>query len=771
MIKHLCFLLCLSFLHTKISLAQPAGDPNLGIIPAPVSVKRADGNFIMGAGVLFKTIGVENADLIILAKGMFSQLANQPNKEIDHGTFELRLDKQSNISAEGYQLRIRPQGIQLIARSEQGLFYGLQTLSQLCVQARQRSQIINLPLVDIDDYPRYGYRGMHLDVSRHFFPISFVKKYIDLLAQYKLNTFHWHLTDDQGWRIEIKKYPKLTQIGAYRSQTVIGNYHDRFPQWFDGQPHGGFYSQAEVKEILDYARARFITVIPEIEMPGHSQAALAAYPELACGDQPGPFKVGETWGIIPDVYCAGKENTFQFLEDVLSEVMELFPSTYIHIGGDECPKVKWKSCSYCQKRIRDKKLKNESELQSYFIQRIEKFVNTKGRKVIGWDEILEGGLAPNATVMSWQSIEGGIAASKQNHDAIMTPVSIVYFDHAQGRSDQEPLCIGGNTPLEEVYSYNPTPSKLTPEQQKHIIGVQANVWTEYMPSAAKVEYMLLPRLYALSEIAWSPLSRKDYANFSKHRVPSHLAQLDAGATNYRVPNVIGISDTSMVGAQFHFQLQPSVAGAQVFYTIDGYSPRESDLLYEKPLDIFVLKNEKRVLKALVITPSGKRSAVTTVTMSNLDPFPPIATTNTFTKSGLKYYLVPGEFDTVMAVDTMSATNKGALTSNIKLSAISEKPRTYGLVFRGYIKIPADGLYTFSSLSDDGSRILIDDQTVVDNDGKHASFELAGGVNLEKGYHKFEIRYFQRGGSSTLKIFMTEPGKSKVELPPTVLFIE
>ena len=744
-------------------------DPNLGIIPVPVSIKKAEGIFKLGTFIQLLTVGVTNPNLIKFAKDIVAE--NTDTRHIDYiqpnAYYKIILDKSVKLPEEGYKLSITQAGVKVLAKTERGLFYGLQTLLQLFPQKTGYSESISLPFVEIEDYPRYSYRGMHLDVGRHFFPASFIKKYIDLLAQYKLNTFHWHLTEDQGWRIEIKKYPKLTQIGGFRDQTLIGNFHDRFPQWFDHTRYGGFYTQDEVKDIVAYAAAKFITVIPEIEMPGHSMAALAGYPELACKANPGPFKVAEKWGIFNDVYCAGKENTFAFLEDVLSEVMALFPSQYIHIGGDECPKTRWKECPYCQKRIQDQKLKDEHELQSYFIQRIEKFINSKGRKIIGWDEILEGGLAPNATVMSWQGTAGGIAAAKQNHDVIMTPQNYVYFDHSQGKSDQEPLAIGGNTPLQEVYSYDPTPTSLSVEQQKRILGVQANVWTEYMPTIPKVEYMIFPRIYALAEIAWSSLDRKNYTNFSQERVPQHLAKLDRTATVYRVPTVIGVQDTSMVGSQFSFDLISPVKGAKIYYTIDGYTPRETDQVYDKSIEITVPPNEKRFLKTIVITPSGRRSAVTHVELNNLHPLKPVDAPAV--QPGLNYYFIPGDFDSTSEIDILRASEKGVTNAALNLTSFSKKARSFGLVFTGYINIVEDGIYTFTSLSDDGSKVVIDDQTVVNNDGKHARFALTAGVSLLKGFHKIEIRYFQVGGSSTLKLFMAEPGKPKAEMPPGLLF--
>jgi hexosaminidase len=415
---------------------------------------------------------------------------------------------------EGYQLSVSDKSISLSAGAPTGIFHGIQTMLQLM---HEDSPIVSG--VEIDDAPRYAYRGMHLDVGRHFFPVDFIKKYIDYLARYKYNYFHWHLTEDQGWRIEIKKYPKLQEVAAYRNETLIGHYSDK-PHKFDGQKYGGYYTQEEVKEIVAYATERHITVIPEIEMPGHAQAALAAYPELACTD--GPIEVATKWGVFPDVYCP-TEITFGFLEDVLMEVFELFPSKYIHIGGDECPKTAWENSEFCQDLIKKEGLKDEHGLQSYFIQRMEKFINANGRSIIGWDEILEGGLAPNATVMSWRGIQGGIEAAEQGHDVIMTPGSHCYFDHYQSDSPDEPLAIGGFLPLEKVYSFDPTPKELSPEHAKHILGGQANVWTEYLKTPESVEYMIFPRMCALAEALWSPKENLNYEDFMSRLEPQLIS--------------------------------------------------------------------------------------------------------------------------------------------------------------------------------------------------------------------------------------------------------
>ncbi|HMH23717.1 MAG TPA: family 20 glycosylhydrolase, partial [Puia sp.] len=441
-----------------------------------------------------------------------------------------------------YQMKVSSAGISIVGDTHPGTFYGIQTLIQLLPTDPSLSggtnggdddaagdaagkRGLNIPAVSIEDYPRFGYRGMHLDVGRHFFPVSFVKKYIDYLALHKMNYFHWHLTEDQGWRIEIKKYPRLTEIGSWRSSTIIGHNPGTGN---DSIPHGGYYTQEEIKDVVKYAADRYITILPEIELPGHSSAALTAYPSLGCTG--GPYMVQQHWGVFKDVFCAGNDSTFQFLEDVLDEVMALFPSKYIHIGGDECPKDSWKKCPKCQKRIKDNGLKDENELQSYFVQRIEKYINSKGRRMIGWDEILEGGLARDATVMSWRGEKGGIEAAKQDHDVIMTPGDYVYFDHAQIKNEDS-LNIGGFLPLDKVYSYEPVPPTLTTEQAKHIWGAQANVWTEYMTNPRKVEYMIFPRMSALAEVLWSPKEQRNWPDFEK-RLQTQYKRYGLWGVNY-----------------------------------------------------------------------------------------------------------------------------------------------------------------------------------------------------------------------------------------------
>lgn len=514
----------------------------ISIIPRPVQLEKTTGSFSISKAT---TIMVENPDLeslrvarmfadrIQTAGGMSLKVV-ETKKYVAHKDVILftTTGSDATLGKEGYQLSVSRDNVKIIASTAAGLFYGMQTVFQMLpaqIEGSVTSSAVKwqLPGVEITDKPRFGWRGMHLDVARHFVPVEFVKKYIDNLAMHKLNTFHWHLTDDQGWRIEIKKYPKLTEVGAWRKETLIGHNRDK-PHKFDGVRHGGIYTQEQAREIVQYAKERFITVVPEIEMPGHAKAAIASYPELGVTGK--PVEVGTHWGVFPDIFNV-EESTFSFLENVLTEVIDIFPSEYIHIGGDEAIKDQWKASDRIQQRIKELGLKDEHELQSYFITRMEKFINSKGRKMIGWDEILEGGLAPNATVMSWQGEEGGIAAAQANHDVIMTPIQSLYFWWYQGDKKTEPLAAGGFISLEKVYRYDPVPSVLTPEQGKHILGAQACAWAEYMESPAKVEYMVFPRISALAEIVWSPKEGKNWNDF-KSRMAKQFKRYDQRKINY-----------------------------------------------------------------------------------------------------------------------------------------------------------------------------------------------------------------------------------------------
>lgn len=506
---------------------------------------------------------------------------------------------------EAYQLKVDPETVTIAASSEAGVFYGIQTLRKSIPVALGAT--ISLPAAEINDYPRFGYRGAHFDISRHFFTVDEAKCFIDMMALHNMNRLHWHLTDDQGWRLEIKKYPLLTEIGSKRTETVIGRNSGKY----DGKPYGGFYTQEQAKEVVAYAAQRYITVVPEIDLPGHMQAALAAYPHLGCTG--GPYEVWRQWGVSDHVLCAGKDSTFTFIDDVMTEIMAIFPSEYIHVGGDECPKTQWEKCPKCQARIRtlglksDDKHSKEERLQSVVINHAEKFLNEHGRKIIGWDEILEGGLAPNATVMSWRGEAGGIEAAKQKHDVIMTPNTYLYFDYYQAKDvENEPLAIGGYLPLERVYNYEPVPASLTPEEQRYITGVQANHWSEYITEFAHLQYMALPRWAALSEIQWTMPEKKNYAEF--------LTRLPRLIDLYRVEGYNFAKHLYDVTAQFTpnpatGSLEVTLStldDAPIHYTLDGTAPTASSPRYSAQLSI----QKNGTFQAVAIRPTGN-SRITT----------------------------------------------------------------------------------------------------------------------------------------------------------------
>ncbi len=499
------------------------------IIPFPKSVVMSDGVFELRNDVTsFQAALNEGFENVIAdfkqewsAKKGFRFAANSTSKST------ILIEKNANLEKEAYSLSIKKNKIVIKASAEQGLFYAFKTLEQL-ISKNEKTNTLEVPCCEITDEPRFAYRGMHLDVARHFFSIDEVKKYLDVMAMYKFNTFHWHLTDDQGWRFESLTYPKLNTISAFRKETLRGTHRDK-PWTYDGTPYGGFYTQAQMREVVAYAAARQITVIPEIELPGHSLAALAAYPELGCTNS--AVEVGTHWGVYDDVYCT-KEINFQFWESILTEVMAVFPSEYIHIGGDECVKTRWKQCAHCQSVIKKENLKNEEELQHYVILRIEKFLETHHKKLIGWDEILDGGLTPNATVMSWRGEIGGVKAAQLQHDVIMTPDKYCYFDHYQAEPKaQQPAAIGGMTTLQKVYGYEPIPQGLTLDQARYIKGAQGNVWTEYIGTDEKLEYMAFPRAIALAEVVWSPKNTRNWPSFQQ-RFDAHKPILDAMNVHY-----------------------------------------------------------------------------------------------------------------------------------------------------------------------------------------------------------------------------------------------
>ncbi|MEP6901793.1 MAG: family 20 glycosylhydrolase [Actinomycetota bacterium] len=741
------FIFCLFFCFA--ALAQTS---ELNIIPQPKSITRTKGEFKLNYKTKIvatddagrKSAGVLN-DLLMKNYGFKLEYTDKPAKK-NAITFLPQSAADGKMANEAYSLSIKPKDIQ-ITGNETGQFYALQTLSQLLpVEFKGETKI---PAVEISDEPRFPYRGMHLDVGRHFMPPEFVKKYIDLMAQYKFNQFHWHLTEDQGWRIEIKKYPRLTEIGSRRKETVKEK--NREPYIGDGVPVEGFYTQEQIKDVVAYAKARKINVIPEIELPGHSSAALAAYPELGCKENY-EYKVQTTWGIFKEVYCP-TEKTFQFLEDVVSEVVALFPdSPYIHIGGDEVLKDFWKDSAEVKELMKRENLKDEHEVQSYFIQRMEKFINSKGKKIIGWDEILEGGLAPNATVMSWRGEKGGIEAAKAKHDVVMTPTDFMYFDYGQGDPRTEPINIGGYLPLEKVYSYNPQSKELTDEEKKYVLGAQGNVWTEYIKTPEKVEYMVFPRMLALAEVVWSSLEKKDFADFQR-RLSAHFPRLDKQNVNYRIPAPDGLQNQILSSeSKAKIELKETMANAKIFYTVDGSTPDENSKLYDKPFEIELKPNEKIDLKTIVINDKNRKSVTYSATLLRREMLANVELSEQ--KQGVNVSFFKGEFKTVKDIDK-SAPTESFESKSIQLLQFNDKTaklkESFGVIFDGFINVPSDGIYEFEMDSDDGAVFLVGEEAIVDLDGLHGKLTASGIVPLKKGFHKIRLKYFQASGDATLNL--------------------
>lgn len=574
------------------------------IIPKPLDVNcKGDASFLLkdGVAVIYPENNrkmQDNAEFLVdyVERQTGVKLTSHAGMPVD-GAICLTLDL-SDDNAEAYKLIVNDKRVCISGASEAGVFYGIQTLRKSLPVAQDIN--VNLSAVEIYDKPRFAYRGAMLDVARHFYTVDEVKTFIDMLALHNINRFHWHLTDDQGWRIEIKKYPKLMSVASERKETVVGRWYSGI---YDGKPYGGYYTQDELRDVIDYAAKRHITIIPEVDLPGHMQAALTAYPELGCTG--GPYEVRTIWGVSQDVLCVGNDFTLQFVKDVLSEVADIFPSEYIHIGGDECPKVRWEKCPKCQERIKSLGLKSdakhtkEQRLQSYMIQEAAKYLKEKGKRIIGWTEILEGGLVPDATLMSWIGESGGIEAAHQHHDVIMTPNTYLYFDYYQSKKvEDEPLAIGGYLPIEKTYNYEPMPKELTKEEQQYIKGVQANLWTEYIPVFSQVQYMVLPRLGAAAEVQWTDPSKKDYKDFLR-RVPHLVAVYDCYgwncATHVYDVNVDMKADT--VNHVLNVQLS-TMADDPIYYTLDGQDPTEKSLKYTKPFTI----DQSVVLKTMAVHP-------------------------------------------------------------------------------------------------------------------------------------------------------------------------
>ena len=713
----------------------------INIIPTPVNLEQKTGFFKLGSSM---KIYASSPEAKVVGE-FFAAKLNQPtgysitvvdDSEPSRG-IALLIDSSVDVNDEGYLLDMDEKKLTIRAKTPQGLFYGMQTFLQLLPAEIESSTVVEgiywkTPVVSIKDEPRFGYRGIMLDPCRHFMPVENVKKYIDVLSLFKINRLHWHLTDDQGWRIEIKKYPKLTEVGSKR---VEG----------EGTEHGGFYTQEEIKEVVQYAADHFITVIPELELPGHEMAAIAAYPELSCKGEPGTPRI--IWGVEDIVMCPGKEDMFEFLEDVIDEMVPLFPSEYFHIGGDECPKTSWEKCPLCQARIRKEGLRDDKEhtaeekLQSYVVQRMEKYLATKGKKIIGWDEILEGGLAPTATVMSWRGEQGGIAAASMDHTVIMTPGGNgMYLDAYQGDSKIEPVTIGGYTPLEKTYSYNPIPDTLAQiGKGDMILGVQGNTWAEYMYTEEKRDYMIFPRILAVAEIGWTPLDRKDYKDFER-RVENAYVRLDAHGVNYHIPlpeqpngscDFVAFTDK----ATLTFQTSRPV---KMVYTLDGSEPTPASTAYTAPIEL----TETTTLKIASVLPSEKMSRVRTIQVEK-QPLAPAKTVDK-TTPGLSMEVYDGMYLSVAdfeakkpqprAKKVISKTRE--LTAQVPAPESMRGVKQYAAVATGYVNIPADGVYFISSNLEE---VWIDGKLMVNNGGEVKRFSRHDtSAALAKGLHEIKL---------------------------------
>ncbi len=751
------------------------------LVPKPESVVPGAGRFQLTGSTRLVVSDALDAELLRLAEGLAEPMRRATGWPVTvegpgageadaiRLTLEPSLDSVADLPEtpltrdESYALSVTESGIVIEAATHAGLFYGIQTLRQL-LPAELASGVASdevaagwaVPALEIEDRPRFVYRGLHLDVGRHFFPPEFIKRYIDLLAAYKLNVFHWHLTEDQGWRLEIDRYPRLTEVGAYRAETILEKNFD--PYVGDGIPYGGFYTKDEVRDIVAYAAERYVTVIPEIELPGHSVAALAAYPELACTGE--SFEVATVWGVNEDIYCP-HERTFEFLEGVLTEVMELFPSPYIHIGGDEAPKRRWEESAVAQEVIRREGLADEHELQSWFIQRIERFLLAHDRRLIGWDEILEGGLAPQATVMSWRGVSGGIEAARQGHDVVMTPTSHLYFDYYQGDPEGEPLAIGGYLPLEKVYAFEPVPPDLTEAEARHVLGAQGNVWTEYMKTPRHVEYMAYPRALALAEIVWSPRSGRNWKDFSA-RLQEQLRRLEALGVNYRIPEPGGLEEDRLtLGDRFRVELGNPLPWGEVRYTLDGSDPGPESALYLEPLELVTAESGTTV-SARVVLPAGRLGPIARAEVTRGSLRTGLDIDSGRLVPGLELAYVEDTFHTAAALADARADRLGAIP-RVELPGI-EREEQFGLRFRGYLRVPYGDVYTFQLTSDDGSQLYLKEELVIDHDGYHGASGRTGSVALAKGHHRLRLLYFQAGGGRELALRVRQ-GDGPFEMVP------
>ncbi|MGL4994498.1 MAG: beta-N-acetylhexosaminidase [Bacteroidales bacterium] len=693
-------------------------DRYVDVTPTPREIKHGKDIFTLSKSTTF---WIDEADSLTNIKEHFLKrihsglgFTTEKTNDIANADIRLVIDSTNNISFDGYTLDITKENIVISSSNARGLFYGLQTLWQLLPPSFEKldnnkiSDHISIASVSIKDSPNFKYRGMMLDACRHFQEIEFIKKQLDIMASYKMNQFHWHLTEDQLWTIEIDKYPLLTEIGSKRKEP-------------DGTTHSGYYSKEDIKEIVKYASERYITVIPEIELPGHAMAALTAYPELSCTG--GPFEIRNTWGVEDNLYCAGNERVFEFLGNIFDEVVELFPSKYIHIGGDEAPKSIWAKCPKCQKRIKDNNLKNEEELQSWFIHRVENMLLERGKMIIGWDEILEGGLAPSATVMSWQGEKGGIAAASMGHDVIMTPTTWCYLNFGQGSVEVEPITIEYNFPLEKCYAYHPIPEAIPKEKRHHIIGIQGNMWTEYISTPSEVEYYIYPRLLAIAETGWSTPENKNWDSFM-NRLDSQLERLENRGVNYHIPMPEGPLSDTIEFINSTSLLFSNNRGYEMIYTLDGSEPNLRSNRYTNPLEI----RDNSQLKIATITPWGRVSNIRTILLKSGKYGTPSIEPIKFTCKRAE-----GHFR------DCSELKEATWSTEYPVRDFQDnlKPEDLGaLAYEGSFEITNDSVYCFTTEMDE---LYIGGNMVLQNNGKlirHSRSRTS--IALAKGIHHFKL---------------------------------
>lgn len=751
-------------------MSTPAVGADINIIPVPVKTLRLSGEFTLPQKV---TIAYNTTEGKTIAQYLADKLKASTGYEVNVGgkkaNITIQISSSSKMPEEGYRLNVSSKGVTIKAKTGKGAFYGMQSFMQLLpAEIESPSKVANVKWVaqccNIEDAPRFGYRGFHVDPCRHFMTVENVKKEIDIMSMFKVNTMHFHLTEDQGWRIEIKKYPKLTSIGGFRKEG-------------DGSIYGGYYTQEEIKDIVDYAAKRYITVIPEVDIPGHMMAAIAAYPELSCKGEAGSPRI--VWGVEDIVLCPGKEDMFRFLEDVFSEMAPLFPGKYFHIGGDECPKTSWKNCPACQKRIQDEGLQAdgkhtaEERLQSYVIRRMEKVLAKYGKKIIGWDEILEGGLSPDATVMSWRGTQGGIDAALQKHDVIMTPAwgGGLYLDYYQGDSKIEPITIASSPVyLSQTYNYNPVPDTLkTLGLSQHILGVQCNNWSEYMYSNAKREYQMYPRALALAEIAWSPLNRKDFKDFCR-RLDANCVRLDEHRVRYHIPlpeQPYGSCDKVTITRDTTVTFTTS-RPMKMVYTLDGTEPQLNSTTYTTPIKI----NDNAIIKIATVLPSGKMSKVRTVEVEKQSYAP--ALTVAAPQQGLSMRRVIGNYLRVDELNWTDSLWQQAVISEPNEMSIKRADdaatlrgaNNYATIAEGYINVPEDGVYYLSSRLD---QLWIDNKLVISNEGEvKATSSRDTSLALAKGLHPVKMVFLANiiggwpGWWSDLSIEMRKDTSKKFE---------